>query len=515
MGNIPQVDQTDRNAVTLTLHDHLADHQFMGTPVLPAVESMEILAAEARAIDAGAPILQLADAEFNKFLPLDLNRKTMAAYARLDPSQDGRLHTALVTRTRSAKTRITRTKDHARMTFGPAAADHSYPTPLDVAAAPEGICRTVESDRIYRELVPFGPAYRNITAPLQLSDDGALALIQCPDLPCCSRTSHLGSPFALDAAFHAACVWGQHQVHMVAFPVAVDQRRILRPTTANGTYYGRILPIQTGPDMLVFDIWLLDPSGRICEVAQGVRMRDVSNGRLQPPRWIRRNTPDDPLAVLKAHCLELCVIELDAMAAFAPRCFSDQENERYQPMGRLRQRSYLGARLALKRLSRKLNNDLRQTPSHAIHTHQADGVRPRCAQPADGATIYCSASHSRRFAVAAAAGSPVGIDVETVTDRAVRCSPIFMSETEQQLLHRTTLDREDAAVRIWSAKEAVAKARNIPLAEAWHRTEITAVESGVSRLIVDGRESGGVVHAVVGDTLFTLFASARPNRSNG
>jgi phosphopantetheinyl transferase len=212
--------------------------------------------------------------------------------------------------------------------------------------------------------------------------------------------------------------------------------------------------------------------------------------------------------MLKERCLNVSVIELDAVAEFAPQGLSELENERFQRMGQRRKRSYLGARMALKRLSRKLSDGMLQTPSHAIHTHEADGARPRCVSPAQGTKIYCSASHSQRFATAAAAKTPVGIDVETVTDRAVRCSRIFMSESEQQLLHQTTLDQPHTAVRIWSAKEAVAKARNIPLAEAWHRAEITAVEPGVSRLHVDGRESCEALHAVVGDTLFTLFIAA-------
>ncbi len=484
----------------------------MGTPVLPAVEAMEILAAEALTIDSIASVHFLADAEFNKFLPLDPSREMMAVQAEMRSAADGHLRATLVTRTRSPKTAITRTKDHAAMTFG-RAADDAYPTPLDVAAVPQGVCETVSQDKIYRELVPFGPAYRNITAPVWLSDDGALALIQCPDLPCCSGTNHLGSPFALDAAFHAACVWGQHYAKVVAFPVAVDKRRILRPTEPGGTYYGRVIPVQTGPDLLVFDIWLLDRSGRICEVVQGARMRDVSSGRLQPPPWIRRNAQDDPLAVLKDRCLELCVIELDAVAAFAPRGLSEPENQRFQRMQQRRKRSYLGARMALKRLSRKLSDGMPQTPSHAIHTHAADGARPRCASPANGERLFCSASHNRRFAAAAAAEAPVGIDVETVTERAVRCSPIFMSETEQLLLHRTTLGRPQAAVRIWSAKEAVAKAIKVPLAEAWHRTEITAVKAGVSRLRIDGRQAGEAVHAVAGDTIFTLFVCGRKGRT--
>ncbi len=504
MGKIPQVNHTDRRPVTLTLHEHLADHHFMGTPVLPAVEAMEILAAEALAMDARASVDLLTDAEFKKFLPLDPGREMMAVQADMHPAAEGPVRATLVTRTRSPKSAITRTKDHAAMTFGRAGKD-TRPIPLDVAAAPEGVCRTVAQERIYRELVPFGPAYRNISAPLWLSEDGALALIQSPSLPSCSGTDLLGSPFVLDAAFHAACVWGQHYAGVVAFPVAIDKRRILRPTEPDGSYYGRIIPVQTGSDRLVFDIWLLDRSGRICEIVQGVHMRDVSGGRLQPPRWIRRDACDDPLAALKERCPDLCVIELDAVASFAVQGLSEKESERFQRMQPRRKRSYLGARMALKRLSRKLGDGMPQTPSHAIHTHEPDGVRPRCTLPDHRVSLYCSASHNRRFAAAAAADAPVGIDVETVTDRAVRCGPIFMSETEQQLLHRTALGRPQTAVRIWSAKEAVAKAKKIPLAEAWHRTEINAVEAGASRMTLDGRQPCEAVHAVVDDSIFTLF----------
>jgi phosphopantetheinyl transferase len=508
MGNIPQVNNDKGRPVSIALNDHLADHHFMGAPVLPAVEAMEILAAEALAADAVAAVDGLANAQFEKFLPLDPGRKSMEVRTRLQPAAQGRLRATLVTRTRSPKAAITRTKEHASVTFGPAA-DDPYPAPLDVAAAPEGICATVDRDAIYRELVPFGPAYRNIAAPVWLSRDGALARIECPDLPACSGTRHLGSPFALDAAFHAACVWGQRYHKMVAFPVALDQRRILKPTSPDSAYYGRVIPMQTGPDELVFDIWLLERSGTLCEVVQGVRMRDVSRGRLQPPPWVERKAPGDPLAALKQHCPDLCVIELDAMAPFARRGLTQQENQRFQPMGQRRKRSYLGARMALKRLSRKLNNGMPHVPSQAIHTHEADGARPRCVSPAGGAGRYCSASHNRRFAVAVAAAAPVGIDVETVSDRAARCSPIFMSENEQRLLKQSSLGRQPTAVRIWSVKEAVAKATKIPLAEVWHRTEITAVEAGLSRLTLDGRQPCEAVHAAVEDAVFTLFIQPR------
>ena len=180
MGNIPQVKKPVRTPLTIELHAHLADHHFMGTPVLPAVEAMEILAAEALAGKAIATVGNLTDAQFNKFLPLEPHQNRLEAFSDRLPASDGSLQSTLLTRTRAPKAAITRIKTHARVTFGHATKDHQ-PIPLDVAAAPEGICESVAQDRLYEDLVPFGPAYRNIAAPLWLSVDGALATIHCPD----------------------------------------------------------------------------------------------------------------------------------------------------------------------------------------------------------------------------------------------------------------------------------------------------------------------------------------------
>jgi phosphopantetheinyl transferase len=504
MGNFPQVKKPVRTPITIELHAHLADHHFMGTPVLPAVEAMEILAADALASQAIATVGNLTDAQFNKFMPLDPQQNRLEAISDRLPASDGSLQTMLLTRTRAPKAAITRIKTHAQVTFEQSMKD-LQPIPLDIAAAPEGICESVAQDRLYEELVPFGPAYRNIAAPLWLSVDGALAKIHCPDLPCCSSTNHLGSPFALDAAFHAACVWGQHFLNMVAFPVAVAQRRILRPTQPGHIYWGRVIPQHTDNDLLIFNIWLLNQSGKPCEIVQGVRMRDVSGGRLQPPSWIQQKNQQDPLAALKSHCLDLAVIELDALADFVPQSLSPQEKQRYEGMGERRSRSYLGARMALKRLSRKLRNDTWHGPAQEISTLSDDGIRPYCPAHHASRIIGCSASHDRRFAIAAAAKRALGIDVETVSDRAVKCSQLYMNDKERQLFKQSTLGRPESATRIWSVKEAVAKATNTNLAETWQRTEILAVADTASHLHIDGHGPYKALHTAVDDHIFTLF----------
>ena len=62
---------------------------------------------------------------------------------------------------------------------------------------------------------------------------------------------------------------------------------VVSPACPGQHYSSRLVPIHTAADVLIFDIWIYDSGGRLCELAAGVRMRDVSGGRLQPPGWIR------------------------------------------------------------------------------------------------------------------------------------------------------------------------------------------------------------------------------------
>ena len=99
----------------------------------------------------------------------------------------------------------------------------------------------------------------------------------------------MGSPFPLDAAFHAACVWGQRYVQVVAFPIGIEKRVIFEPTIPGTTYLSQIVPVRKKSDLLTFDIWIYGRDGQLYEGAWGVQMRDVSAGRLKPPRWIRES----------------------------------------------------------------------------------------------------------------------------------------------------------------------------------------------------------------------------------
>jgi hypothetical protein len=135
-------------------------------------------------------------------------------------------------------------------------------------------------------MVPFGTAFRNVVSAVTLWPEGALTVVSGGPAEG-EANSVLGSPFPLDAAFHAACAWAQRYRGVVAFPVAMARRRVWRPTQA-GEHYATVVRFRGAEERgLRFDLHLCDQAGRLCESVQGLVMRDISGGRLQPPAWVR------------------------------------------------------------------------------------------------------------------------------------------------------------------------------------------------------------------------------------
>ena len=277
--------------------------------------------------------------------------------------------------------------------------------PADLSSALEGICFEIPSQKIYRDLVPFGVSFQNVRNSLLVSGDGAIAWISAPQaFPGTDPTTAiLGSSFPLDASFHAACAWAQRYAGIVAFPVGIEKRILRKPTLPGSGYLGRILPVRTESHVLTFDIWIYDERGDLCEGTCGVSMRDVSAGRLKPPRWVIDSAADPSLERIRSRCRGISVIELRTILPFADRCLSAREKKRFQRLGEARRRSYLAARLACKRLYRTLRGNDLVTPASEITTLCPDQIRPCIGlDPEDVHPLSCSVSHDDRFGFAAA-----------------------------------------------------------------------------------------------------------------
>ncbi|MBN2497742.1 MAG: 4'-phosphopantetheinyl transferase superfamily protein [Deltaproteobacteria bacterium] len=191
------------------------------------------------------------------------------------------------------------------------------------------------------------------------------------------------------------------------------------------------------------------------------------------------------LETLERACGGLELLELDSLTPFAGQALSGRERARLESLGERRQRSFLGSRIALKRLARALGarGEVRE-----LETLAAGGIRPRCPVPVGHPARFATAAHDARFAVAAAASRPLGIDVEPEGERALRVERLFLSPDERTRIAASPLGRPAATLRAWCLKESAAKALDVPLSEASRRTRLIRVEAGSCLAQIDGQE---------------------------
>jgi len=504
MEGIPQIVDSLRLPVEIPVYPLFFDHHIEGKAVLPAVEAMQVLAKAVNNFQPDLSATTMAQARFEKFLYIPPGCPQIDAFVEIEMFAGGDARAQLLTKTRSGKSAITRSKVHAAVYF-PRKQDGNTAVPLDLHAFLEGICVEVSPEEIYRDLVPFGPSYRNIIAPLYITENGAIAQIASPAYPDRQKDGGiLGSPFPLDAAFHAACVWAQCYKDTVAFPVGFERRSVYHPTHSGHTYFGRVMPAKTDSNPLIFDIRIYDTEGTLCESVRGVHMQDVSAGRVTPPPWIKKAGKGHFLQNIRRYCRDLSVSEIKTLPPFADKALSDPEIKRFQTMGVKRRQSFLAARLACKRISRRLSGNDCRTPAADINTLCSDLRRPCCRRSDTAAAVPCSVSHDDRFVIAAVSDAKTGIDVEKISARVLRSQDIFMSKAEQQLVQSSKLGAVEAAIRIWSIKEAVAKALDMNLAEAWQRVAVKRVGGYKSRFQIDSAGSFSAFHDTVAEHVFTL-----------
>lgn len=285
MGNLSEIGACAHLPLSIRVLPHLLDHVFGGNAVFPAVESMQVLAEAARDLHPELDVKRMCQAAFEKFLVIAPQTKAIEAFAAFEKIGEDTMVAKLVTRMHLAGAGITRVKEHARLCFFPRCNKPLLPAPPGAAESKEDM--SVAPEKIYRELVPFGPSYRNITSPVRLGRAYAAAGIRAPETP--SPGGPLGSPFVLDAAFHAACVWGQRYSGFTGFPVGFDTRIVAKPTRPGKNYTVHMVPVARGLRENLFDLWIYTPDGGIFEMVTGLRMRDVTGGRMKPPPWIREN----------------------------------------------------------------------------------------------------------------------------------------------------------------------------------------------------------------------------------
>jgi hypothetical protein len=285
MENISGVKKKERYPVEIKAYPYLQDHYFEGQAILPAVETLIILATVAVANFPQTNICLQKQARFPRFLSIDPQEQIKKVFADIAEADDGALGVTISTMAKVKTGIISRRMEHAYVEFAASSAKENPAPPLADFKHLGGKRFSVPAAAIYRELVPFGKAYQNIVGELSLSPEGAIAQLYGGEGE--ANDDLIGSPFPLDAALHAACSWGQRYAGIVAFPVGFEKRIIYRKTKKERKYIGRITPVNISREPLIFDAWIYDLNGVIYEIISGIQMRDVTQGRLRPPDWIK------------------------------------------------------------------------------------------------------------------------------------------------------------------------------------------------------------------------------------
>ena len=259
---------------TLTVQPWYEDHSVGGTIVLPAVESMLLLAAKCVMAHPAIDIRVMENARFGKFLELPRNAASVPIFVECNAGPDNRVQAKLLShRQLGAMARI---KEHAEIFFPAAARNMGPPAHIDPVPLVDTV-KLIDSAQLYRDLVPFGRCYHTLQGNLSLSDCQAWGQLHAPELPFIDPVQNtIGSPFPCDGALHAACVLGQQFVDFPPFPVGFQRRIIFRPTQPGGNYLTKVTMTSLTADELVFDLHIFNDDGWLYETVTGIHMRDVS-----------------------------------------------------------------------------------------------------------------------------------------------------------------------------------------------------------------------------------------------
>jgi len=271
-----------RNEVQLGIQPWFKDHCFAGRPVFPAVESLLFLAEEARRQFPLLTLQAMHNAQFPRFLEIPGETNQIEVIVELEETENSFVRAGLFSRLQTGK--FARLVEHGSVCFDAEENRKREEAKIDPPVEQQPF--TLSGSRLYEELIPFGPAYRNLLK-VDLFPSGAVAKIQTPVYPGQPVEQNLGSPFLLDSALHAACAWGQRFAGFVPFPVGFNSRLIVSPARPGREYLAVVTVVVGRGTELEFDIDLVDDKGEPVEYLRGVRMRDVSGGRMKVPDWMQ------------------------------------------------------------------------------------------------------------------------------------------------------------------------------------------------------------------------------------
>jgi hypothetical protein len=265
-----------RFPVVIPVQPWLVDHHFNGRVIFPAVAALCLLARLTEEHSPGHNVRIMADCRLSRLLEIAPGQREIPGQIELAESADGTIRANLGTSRKLQK--MSRTVIHCEVSFPGKTAFVDQEADLLQPASNQAAVE-IPTTRIYRQMVPFGPAFHSLYGTLVLRENHAWGRLQAPDPPGADADQGpLGNPFPFDGAMHAACVHGQRLVDFVPFPVGFATRTIVRPTRSGECYSCMVHLDELRADELVYRLEIRDSQGLVRETINGLRMRDITGG---------------------------------------------------------------------------------------------------------------------------------------------------------------------------------------------------------------------------------------------
>ncbi|MBA8951869.1 beta-ketoacyl synthase N-terminal-like domain-containing protein [Actinomadura namibiensis] len=447
-------------------------------PVVPLTTLLEVMADAARELFPGLVVVGVENVRALRWL-VAVPATTTDVHARREPAPPAPgapRRVKVVVRGHADGTVLLAERHPA-----PPAPDR---TPLTGEAPPP-----VTAERLYAERYMFhGPLYRGVTGIDALAADGLRGTLTA-----------LPTPGALmDSAGQLCGHW--IQIHgdrdQTVFPVGVERVTWYGPPPPDGERLTATVRNRSVSDTAIrSDCELVGADGRVwCRVEGWSTRRIHTDG----PVWRLRFTPEvSAVGEPREGGWTLARRRWDGGAArdlLMRQYLNAAERAEYQALTPRARGPWLLGRIAAKdavrhRLWERGHGPL--FPAELTVRNDAAG-RPEVTGPFDE-PLAVSIAHTPDLGVALvrAGGEPAGIDVERAGAGAAAVETVALTEGERDLLASMSGDRATAATRLWTAKEAVAKAAGTGLRGRPRDFVVTAADP--DRLLVG---NGGTVTVV-------------------
>jgi phosphopantetheinyl transferase len=524
----------------LFLKDHtlggqvsITDDELLALPVVPLTFSMEMMAQAAAVLVPDKLLVGMKEILAYRWIALDEGRLTLELVARRNPSDSGEVHVQIREVTRRSATQGDQPFLEGTMVFGDA---YLEPSPADGFALRSERPSKWTTDELYGGVMFHGPTLRGVASVDLWGEDGTVGTLRIlPTVGLFRSTPNPGfltDPVLLDAAGQLVGYWTAEHLKKGyhVFPFRVEALRVYGTGLHPGELMTcRVRSAMVGEWQIRSDIDIVASDGRY--VAQIVgwwdRRFDLPNQLHQlrvSPRESALSAPWSlPIAGFASpEQFESSLVDtpppefLEAhwriwQRVLAHLVLSHRERDLWRSFEwpERRRSEWLLGRVAAKDAVRrwlKTHHDVELCPADVDIVNDERGrplvtgswVNRVAPQP------VVSIAHSEGVAAAIVGDGScgaVGIDIEHVGRRARDGFEhvAFTQEERDLLASLDTAAREEWLLRLWCAKEAVAKASGLGMIGGPRGLAIQSVDLGT-----------GTVAVVLGDGLAEALPPLAP-----